>query len=237
MCTNSITAYVIIRKGNAPWRSFELSRQRTNIGRSPDNDIVFDDVAVSARHASIYRDSQGQFILHNEQSTAGTTVNGQRIDECRLADGDMIEMGQTVLTFISISQLPRMPGAKILTADLIGPAIPFHLQNLRPLSQQPSGLKAPQQVSNDLQFSWRTNDPEADLVATPPYQISVSDLIDPAIWSRLQNRVPSPITPQTSPPSLPLPAWLAQILQPDSKSPPARPIWDTPTPAPTQNNQ
>ncbi len=92
-------AYIIIREGKEPGRTFEMRKDRLSIGRSRESDIFLEDLAVSRLHASIYRDDQGNFVLRDENSANGTSVNGQRINEHRLVDGDEIQVGQTTMSF------------------------------------------------------------------------------------------------------------------------------------------
>ena len=70
-----------------------------SIGRSRESDIFLEDLAVSRLHASIYRDDQGSYILRDENSANGTSVNGQRVNEHRLSEGDEVQVGQTTMTF------------------------------------------------------------------------------------------------------------------------------------------
>lgn len=92
-------AYIIIREGKEPGRTFELRKERLSIGRSRESDIFLEDLAVSRLHASIYRDDQGSYILRDENSANGTSVNGQRVNEHRLNEGDEVQVGQTTMTF------------------------------------------------------------------------------------------------------------------------------------------
>jgi hypothetical protein len=54
------------------------SPQALRIGRTPDNQIVQDDDAVSRRHATLW-EQDGQAFVRDEQSTNGTLVDGQPI--------------------------------------------------------------------------------------------------------------------------------------------------------------
>jgi pSer/pThr/pTyr-binding forkhead associated (FHA) protein len=92
-------AYIIIREGKEPGRTYELRKDRLSIGRSRESDIFLEDLAVSRLHASIYRDDSGSYILRDENSANGTSVNGQRISEHRLNEGDEVQVGQTTMTF------------------------------------------------------------------------------------------------------------------------------------------
>jgi FhaA, N-terminal domain/FHA domain len=79
-------------------RDMTLDRSVTVIGRSSTCDIVVDDPNVSRRHAEIRRIGEG-YSLVDLSSTNGTEVNGQRVGETSLMNGDVIGVGTTRLTF------------------------------------------------------------------------------------------------------------------------------------------
>lgn len=68
------------------------------LGRLDDCTISFHDPNVSRRHAEIRPDGTG-FVLVDLGSTNGTFVNGARVTQHRLVDGDRIGVGATVLDF------------------------------------------------------------------------------------------------------------------------------------------
>ena len=68
------------------------------IGRLPECDIVLSDPNVSRRHAEIRRDGL-DVLIADLGSTNGTKVNGAGVGERRLADGDQISIGSTVMRF------------------------------------------------------------------------------------------------------------------------------------------
>lgn len=85
-------------KPRAPKAELEIVRERRriklgadpcSIGRDPQNDVVLDDRAISRKHAEI-RLRLGRYTLYDLQSTNGTFVNGRRVAEVVLADGDRI---------------------------------------------------------------------------------------------------------------------------------------------------
>jgi pSer/pThr/pTyr-binding forkhead associated (FHA) protein len=90
---------IVVRQGKEPGRSYEIRKDRLSMGRSRESDIFLEDLAVSRLHASIYRDPGGNYHLRDENSANGTTVNGQRISDHLLQEGDEIQLGQTVLSF------------------------------------------------------------------------------------------------------------------------------------------
>ena len=75
-----------------------LSGRRAVIGRSRDCDVVVADPNVSRRHAELHRDEHGWSVV-DLGSTNGIKVNGRRVDQALLRDGDRITLGLTDLTF------------------------------------------------------------------------------------------------------------------------------------------
>lgn len=90
---------LILRQGAENEYVFEMRKDRTTIGRHSENDIVLDDSAVSRRHATVTRDEEGYYCLCDQDSFNGTYVNGQRIIEHVLDDGEEIQVGMSMLTF------------------------------------------------------------------------------------------------------------------------------------------
>ncbi|ORM24152.1 FHA domain-containing protein [Williamsia sp. 1135] len=67
---------------------------RLSIGRTPDNDIVVNDVLASRRHARLLSTPQG-LAIEDLQSVNGTYVNGQRISRQMLAEGAVVTIGNS----------------------------------------------------------------------------------------------------------------------------------------------
>lgn len=63
------------------------------IGRSPDNDIPVDNLAVSNYHARVYFEA-GRLVIEDLDSLNGTFVNDMRIERATLHDGDNIHIGK-----------------------------------------------------------------------------------------------------------------------------------------------
>lgn len=75
-----------------------LGEYLLSIGRLPECTITLGDPNVSRRHAEI-RPAGSGYRLIDLGSTNGTLVNGQRVQEHQLADGDVIRFGATEITF------------------------------------------------------------------------------------------------------------------------------------------
>jgi hypothetical protein len=73
-------------------------RGTLTFGRIGSTDVRLDDVNVSRRHARIELRPEG-CVLFDLQSTNGVLVNGRRIDQALLQDGDQITLGDTILAF------------------------------------------------------------------------------------------------------------------------------------------
>ncbi len=73
-------------------RTFELTREIVHLGRRGDNDIQVIEAHVSKRHARILRKGES-FAIVDLGSKAGVFVNGVRVGEQDLLDGDVITLG------------------------------------------------------------------------------------------------------------------------------------------------
>lgn len=79
-------------------REIEVPRSILCIGRDPSNDVVFADAMVSRRHAVLeYRGNR--YYLRDCNSSNGSLVNGDRISERCLRDGDLVAIGSARMVF------------------------------------------------------------------------------------------------------------------------------------------
>ena len=69
-----------------------------HIGRRPDNEIVIESQTISRVHAQI-RWRFNHFNLFDLGSRAGVFVNGERIDECVLQPGDVIQLAEVSIIY------------------------------------------------------------------------------------------------------------------------------------------
>src|SRR4051812_33212405 len=75
------------------------------IGRDTTNSITFSDDCISSRHARIERKPDG-FLIRDLRSRNGTYLNGARVFEAQLSDGDRIRLGETEFSFTAQIDLP-----------------------------------------------------------------------------------------------------------------------------------
>lgn len=83
-----------IREPNRPPRRIPMSGAPIRIGRAPECELVLKDSRVSRRHARL-ASRDGVLVLTDLGSTNGTLVNGRRVSEMVLGEGDTIQIGET----------------------------------------------------------------------------------------------------------------------------------------------
>jgi pSer/pThr/pTyr-binding forkhead associated (FHA) protein len=89
--------YLQVEDG-AEQRLLRLGPGITHVGRGWAAQIRLDDHAVSRRHAILVNRPDALRIL-DDRSANGTYVNGRRVSEATLADGDVILIGAVVLSY------------------------------------------------------------------------------------------------------------------------------------------
>ena len=81
-------------------KEFQLTKDRTTLGRRPYNDIVIDNLAVSGEHA-VLQMVGAEVYLEDLNSTNGTYVNGKAAKKQLLHNGDNVEVGKYKIKFVS----------------------------------------------------------------------------------------------------------------------------------------
>jgi two-component system, cell cycle response regulator len=82
-----------------------LDDQPVLLGRGAENTLVLEGDSISRRHARIERRGTGYTVV-DLQSTNGTYVNDELINgECQLRRGDQVKIGDTILKYLSGSDV------------------------------------------------------------------------------------------------------------------------------------
>jgi pSer/pThr/pTyr-binding forkhead associated (FHA) protein len=79
-------------------RAIALTRQVTHLGRGFAATVQLEDPGVSRRHAIVVQ-RRGSVRILDDRSANGTWVNGRRVFEAELRDGDVIVLGRAVLVY------------------------------------------------------------------------------------------------------------------------------------------
>ena len=96
-------ALLLVKRGPNAGSTYLLENERTTTGRRPDSDVFLDDVTVSRNHARIERRGDS-FFVQDDGSLNGTYVNGERVEETKLASGDEIQIGMFKLVFFAAGE-------------------------------------------------------------------------------------------------------------------------------------
>ncbi|HMG34484.1 MAG TPA: HD domain-containing phosphohydrolase [Blastocatellia bacterium] len=101
-------------------RALKFGAKPFRIGRLENNDLAFDNPYISRHHAEITHQESG-YMLRDLGSTSGTYVNGDRVGEHLLTDGDVIRLGRArgVEFIFHASGLPE--GFEITTDENLTP--------------------------------------------------------------------------------------------------------------------
>jgi hypothetical protein len=85
----------------APGNRWVIGRSFLRIGQEEDNDIRMASRSVHRYHAVIRRTTDGDVVINDLSGAggAGVLVNGMRIEEARLKEGDAIDVGAIKLRF------------------------------------------------------------------------------------------------------------------------------------------
>jgi len=95
-----------------------LVRNINTIGRSNSNDIIIESSEVAYRHAKIYKVGE-TWKIQNLHIHETTSVNGRRIDQRFLHDGDELTIGNVLIKFkISKTKFRQMASQKNEAAQL-----------------------------------------------------------------------------------------------------------------------
>jgi serine/threonine-protein kinase len=105
-----------IEKGPNKGDAFEitLESQPIIIGRGDDADFVIPNPLISKQHCKVFVDAKNRIVwLKDLNSTNGTFMNGEKIDEVGVHAGDKIQMGEVLLSVEDASKVQY-------TSDLSG---------------------------------------------------------------------------------------------------------------------
>lgn len=107
--TTNLKTESALKKAFLLWKDSEQKNQQEvgeflTLGRDSANVVSLEDSYVSSRHARIEKKASG-FFIKDMRSRNGTYVNGAKIQEAELRDGDRVLVGQTEFRFVSESSL------------------------------------------------------------------------------------------------------------------------------------
>ncbi len=111
-------ARLILKYEAAVLKEIPLKQAALTIGRTPGNDLVIDNLAVSGHHAKVYFEGDC-FVVEDLNSLNGTFVNSQRVRKIPLKNGDQVLIGKHSLIFVDEGGAP--PGPPTPAAERAAP--------------------------------------------------------------------------------------------------------------------
>jgi pSer/pThr/pTyr-binding forkhead associated (FHA) protein len=97
-------ALLAVKRGPNAGSTFLLESDSISAGRNPESDVFLDDVTVSRKHAVFERRDDGSWFVRDLGSLNGTYVNGEQVEQTKLAIGDVVQIGRFKLTFFAAGE-------------------------------------------------------------------------------------------------------------------------------------
>ena len=91
---------LVVSLDNVVIKEFQITKERTTLGRRPYNDIVIDNLAVSGEHA-VLTAAQNDVFIEDLNSTNGTYINGKAVKKQLLSNNDVVEIGKYRIKFMA----------------------------------------------------------------------------------------------------------------------------------------
>ncbi len=97
-------ALLQVKRGPNTGSTYLLDADSVTVGRNPQSDVFLDDVTVSRSHGVFERRAGGAWFLRDDGSLNGSYVNGEQVDETKLATGDEVQIGLFKLMFFAAGE-------------------------------------------------------------------------------------------------------------------------------------
>jgi Nif-specific regulatory protein len=144
LTSRGLYAYLTILTGQRAGTNFPLdARRRTLIGRGTDCHISLQDPLSSRVHAILTFTPDG-WVLRDAESRNGTLVNGQKIDEATVVDGNVIRVGSNEFEFHESEEPPTAKGDDPELMQTIVQDMPIAVQETH--EEALAGLPSTEQV-------------------------------------------------------------------------------------------
>ena len=91
---DGVSANFIVKGPSGVEKSYPMRQLAMTIGRSDQCDISVKDSSMSGKHAEISK-INGEIKVRDMGSANGIYLNGERVEEAELFDGDVLRLGQT----------------------------------------------------------------------------------------------------------------------------------------------
>ncbi len=97
-------ALLMVKRGPNAGSTFLLEGDEIRVGRDPESVVFLDDITVSRSHAVFERRAGDGWYVRDVGSLNGTYVNGEQVDQTKLASSDEVQIGKFKLTFFAAGE-------------------------------------------------------------------------------------------------------------------------------------
>ena len=97
-------ALLLVKRGPNAGSTFLLNEAETSVGRNTESAVFLDDITVSRAHAVFEHRAGDGWYVRDVGSLNGTYVNGEQVDQTKLASGDEVQIGRFKLTFFAAGE-------------------------------------------------------------------------------------------------------------------------------------
>jgi len=91
---------LLVIKGPNIGDKFFINQGEHSVGRSPESNILLDDITVSRRHVVLKKEGKECRLL-DAGSLNGSYINGNIVEEAILKDGDRLQIGKYIFIYFS----------------------------------------------------------------------------------------------------------------------------------------
>jgi FHA domain len=121
---DGVSANFIVKGPSGVEKAYPMRQLAVTIGRSDQCDISVKDSSMSGRHAEISK-INGEIKVRDLGSANGIYLNGERIAEAELFDGDVLRLGQTSVRIDVVGGRKRREGglSARLVAAIVGAVV------------------------------------------------------------------------------------------------------------------
>ena len=137
---------LVVSLDNVVIKEFQITKERTTLGRRPYNDIVIDNLAVSGEHA-VLTAAQSDVYIEDLNSTNGTYINGKAVKKQLLSNNDVVEVGKYRIKFLAEEAedyektMILRPGAFGRAPGAVPPGAPGSAATATPPAAGPASIK------------------------------------------------------------------------------------------------
>jgi pSer/pThr/pTyr-binding forkhead associated (FHA) protein len=135
-------ASVIVIFGGQEQKTFQLDQPRMVVGRDATCEIPIDNLGISRNHCAFAARGEA-FVVQDLGSSNGTFVNGRKITEHFLNDGDEIVIGKYTLKFKNEAQVAS-PSAEAKAGDNVPDTMNTYVMDGAKIQEQLAKMRAGQ---------------------------------------------------------------------------------------------